>query len=121
MAVKTESRHRLGRRLCGSIATDISRVASMRPALSEFYLLRRCFRLAIRSDIEEILGRKAHLAGEQRGREALNAGIVFLHGTVEETPRGGDLVLQVGEFRLQLLEIGVGLEIRVRLRQRKQL
>lgn len=49
------------------------------------------------------------------------AGIVFLHGTVEKPARRGDFLLKVGELSLPLLEGGVGLEIRIGLRQREQL
>ena len=66
-------------------------------------------------------GVEAERAREQRGRELLDAGIVLLHRIVEEAPRGRDLVLDVGELALQLLEVLVGLEVRIGLAQREQL
>jgi hypothetical protein len=57
---------------------------------------------------------------EQRGRHLLDAGVVFLHRVVEEAAAGGDLVLEVGQFARQLLEVGIGLEVRIGLRQRDQ-
>jgi hypothetical protein len=45
----------------------------------------------------------------------LNSGIVFLHRIVEEAPRRGNLVLQVGQLGLQLLEILACLEIGIGL------
>ena len=45
----------------------------------------------------------------------------ILNGVVEEAAAGGDLVLQIGELARQLLEIGIGLEVRIGLRQCDQL
>ena len=47
-------------------------------------------------------------------------GVVLADGVVEEAARGGELVLDVGELGLQLLEVRVGLEVRIGLRQRDQ-
>src|SRR5579859_2370683 len=87
----------------------------------ELDLWRLQLGLAVGAEIEEVLLCEAEHAGEQSGRETLDPGIVFLHRVVAEAPRRGDLVLQIGQLGLQLLEIGVGLEIRIGLRQRKQL
>ena len=47
--------------------------------------------------------------------------VLYLHRIVEEPPRRRDLVLQIGELRLQLLEVLVGLQVRIGLRQREDL
>ena len=47
-------------------------------------------------------------------------GVVFRDRVVEEAPRRRELVLDVGEFGLQLLEIGVGLEVGIGLGEREQ-
>src|SRR3569833_3170722 len=78
-------------------------------------------RRALLAEIEEGLGVEAEHAGEQGGRELLDAGIVFLHRIVEEAARGGELVLDVRQVHLQLLEVLVGLEVGVRFRHREQL
>ena len=72
------------------------------------------------AEIEEFLAGKAEHAGEQRRRHLLVAGVVFLGGVVEEAAAGGDLVFEIGQFARKLLEIGVGLEVRIGLRQRDQ-
>ena len=72
------------------------------------------------AEIEEFLAGEAEHAGEQGGRHLLDAGVVFLDGVVEEAAAGRDLVLEVGQFAGQLLEVGVGLEVRIGLRQRDQ-
>src|ERR1700730_5001394 len=88
---------------------------------SELHLWRLVEGLALLAYVEELARRKAEDAGEQGGRELLDAGVVFLHCVVEEAPRRRELVLDIGEFGLQLLEIGVGLEVRVGLGEREQL
>src|ERR1700730_719630 len=65
--------------------------------------------LALLAEVKEFLRRKAQGRGEQSRGESLDAGVVFPHRVVEETPGGGDLVFDVGQFGLQLLEIRVGL------------
>ena len=50
------------------------------------------------AEVEEILAGEAEHAGEQRRRELLDAGVVFLDRVVEEAAAGGDLVFEVGEF-----------------------
>src|SRR5690242_817070 len=82
------------------------RLLELRPALAE---------------IEEGLRMEAEHRGEQRRGKLLDAGVVFLDRVVEEAPRRRKLVLDVGELALQLLEIFVGLQIRIGLRQREQL
>src|SRR5262249_55078451 len=78
---------------------------------------RRLFKLgAALAEIEKGALREAEDAGEQRGRELLDAGIVFLDGVVEEPARGRELVLDVGQVTLQLLEIRIGLQVRIVLR-----
>src|SRR5229473_8258211 len=84
----------------------------------QLWLLRES--LALPSEIEKLLRREAERGSEQRRRELLDAGVVFAHRAVEEAPRGGDFVFDVGELGLQLLEIRVRLEVRVCLRQRDQ-
>src|SRR5216683_6354736 len=76
--------------------------------------------LALIPEIEKLLRRKAERGREQRRRKLLNAGVVFAHRVVEEAPRCGDFVFDVGELSLQLLEIRVRLEVRVCLRQGNQ-
>src|SRR5688572_8736523 len=61
--------------------------------------------------VEERAVMEAEHGGEQRRRELLDAGVVFLDRVVEEAARGGELVLDVAEFHLQLLEVGIGLEV----------
>ena len=72
------------------------------------------------AEVEEFLAGEAEHAGELGGRHLLDAGVVFLDRIVEEAAAGGDLVLEVGQFAGELLEIGVGLEVRLGLRQRDQ-
>jgi len=77
--------------------------------------------LPLGAEIEELLLAKSESAGEQRCREPLDAGIVFLHRVVEEASRRRDLVLEIGELHLQLLEILVGLQVGIGLGQREDL
>src|SRR5438876_6508132 len=87
---------------------------------SELHLRHFADDLALAAEIEELLRREAKRAREQGGRELLDAGIVFLHRVVEEAPRGGELVLKIAKLGLQLLEIGVGLEVRIGLPERDE-
>src|SRR5689334_10820983 len=87
----------------------------------KLHLRRLIERLALLANVEELARPEAEHSGEQRGRELLDARVVLLHGVVEEPPRRRELVLDVGEFGLQLLEIGIGLEVRVGLGEREQL
>src|SRR5437870_10606992 len=73
------------------------------------------------ADVEELLRGEAERASEQHRGELLDAGVVLLHGIIEEAAGRGQLVLDVGELALQLLEVLIGLEIRIGLAQRKQL
>src|SRR5262245_51190348 len=76
---------------------------------SKLHLWRLLEHLALLGPhVEEFLRRESERAGQQHGRELLDAGIVFLHRVVEETARRGDLVLDVGELSLQLLEVLAG-------------
>src|ERR1039458_5580563 len=75
---------------------------------------------ACRAEVEEILAGETEHAGEQRGWHLLDAGVVFLNRVVEEAAAGGDLVLEIGQLARQLLEVGVGLEVRIGLGQRDQ-
>src|SRR4029078_11178643 len=92
-----------------------------RPTALKLHLCRFADRLALFAEIEEFLRRKTKRGGKQRGREPLRAGVVFLHGIVEEAPRRRDLVLDVAELRLQRLEIRVGLEVGISLGEGKEL
>ncbi len=74
-----------------------------------------------RAHIEELLRLEAERAGEQGGRELLDARVVLLHRVVEKAARGRDLVLDVGELGLQLLEVLAGLEVGIGLAQCEQL
>ena len=76
---------------------------------------------ALLADIEEGPLAEAQRGGEQCRGELLDAGVVLLHRVVEEPPRRRDLVLDVGQFGLKLLEVLVGLEVRIGLGQREQL
>src|SRR6202042_2108425 len=58
------------------------------------------------AEIEEILAGEAEHTGEQRRRHLLDAGVVFLNRVVVEAAARGDLVLEVGQFARQLLEVG---------------
>src|SRR5215467_16058268 len=73
------------------------------------------------TNIEELLRGEAKGAGEQHCGELLDAGVVLLHGIVEEATGGRELVLDVGELGLQLLEVLIGLKVRIGLAQGKQL
>src|SRR5262245_35882897 len=73
------------------------------------------------ADVEELLRGEAERASEQHRGELLDAGVVLLHGIIEEAARGRELVLDVGELALQLLEVLIGLEVRIGFAQRKQL
>src|SRR5450759_4292721 len=57
---------------------------------------------AVLAAVEELALAETEHAGEQRGRELLDAGVIFLHRVIVEAARGGELVLDVGEVRLQL-------------------
>src|ERR1700733_7901079 len=87
----------------------------------EFDLRRSGVGLAVGAEIEIILLREAKRAGEERRRKALDSGVVFLDRVVEEAPRRRDLVFKVAQLALQLLKIGAGFKVRVRLRERKEL
>src|SRR6516225_7298480 len=94
-----------------------------RPGMTtlKLHLRRLADGLAFFAEIEELLWCKAERGGKQGSRETLNASVVFLHGVVEEAARRRDLVLDVGQLGLQLLEVGVGFQIGIRLRQGKEL
>src|ERR1035437_4053624 len=72
---------------------------------------------ACSAEVEEILAGEAEHAGEQCRGHLLDAGVVFLNRVVEEAAAGGDLVLEVGQLARQLLEVGVGPDVRVGLGQ----
>src|SRR6266403_1840647 len=74
----------------------------------------------VSTEIEEIPAGETKHAGEQYGGHLLDAGVVLLNRVVEEAAAGRDLVLEVGQLARQLLEVGVGLQIRIGLRQRDQ-
>src|SRR6185295_5294555 len=79
--------------------------------------LRRGLDLApCRAEIEEILAGESEHAGEQGGGHLRNARVVFLNRVVEETAAGGDLVFEVRQLARQLLEVGIGLQVRIGLR-----
>src|SRR5262249_34760966 len=84
---------------------------------SKLHLRRLAYGLALLAEVEKLPRRKSERGCEQRRREALDASVVFLHGVVEEAAGRRDLVLDVGQLRLQLLEVGVGFEIRIGLRE----
>src|SRR5258706_1053972 len=72
------------------------------------------------AEIEGVVEVEADHAGEQCDRHLLDAGVVFLDRVVEEAAAGRDLVLEVGQLAGQLLEVGVGLQVGIGLRQRDQ-
>src|SRR5262245_23055210 len=81
----------------------------------------RPLQLAARlAEIEKFALAEAERVGKEHRGKPLDAGVVFLHRAVEETARGRDLVLDVGEVGLQLLEVGAGLEVRIGFAQREQ-
>src|SRR2546421_12650375 len=88
---------------------------SMQPpaivSCSELHLRHLTDDLTLAAEIEEFLRREAERTGEQGGRKLLDAGVVFLDCVVEEAAGGGDLVLEIAQLGLQLLGIGVGLEV----------
>jgi hypothetical protein len=67
--------------------------------------------------IEELAWPEAHRSREQHGRKRLDGRVVFRYGVVEEPPRGGELVLNIGQLGLELLEVGVRLEVRIGFRE----
>src|SRR5919197_3875893 len=70
----------------------------------------------------EILTRpETQEAGDQRRREGLDRGVEVAHDCVVVTTRVLDGVLDAPEHRLQLLEILVGLELRIRFGEREEL
>ena len=71
-------------------------------------------------EIEEVDRLEVEALRDQHAGEALARGVIFGGGVVEEAARGGDLVFDVGEFALQLLEIGVGLEVGIGFGDRDQ-
>src|SRR5207253_4877536 len=73
------------------------------------------------ADVEKISRRESERSRQQHRGELLDPGVVLLDRIVEEAPRGGDLVLDVGELALQLLKILARLEVRVGLAQGEQL
>src|SRR5258708_39950221 len=88
---------------------------------SEFHA-RRLFQLRTRlGDVEEFALLETERPGDERGRKLLDAGVVFLHGVVEEASRRRELVLDVGKVRLQLLEIVAGLQVGIGFREREEL
>src|SRR3979490_3524685 len=87
---------------------------------SKFYLRYRLNFGSGSAEVEKVLAGKAERAGEQYGGHRLDAGVVFLNRVVEEAAAGRDLVLEVGQLVRQLLEVGVGFEVRIGLRQRDQ-
>src|SRR5579884_2401029 len=76
---------------------------------------------AVLAEVEERPRTKAEGPGKDRCRELLDARIVFLHRVVEKAAGGRELVLDIGKVVLQLLKIGIGLEVRIVLRKREQL
>src|SRR6516165_7114193 len=93
------------------------RTRGVAPEPLKFHLRRLADRLALFAEVEKLLRCEAEGGGEQGGRETLDARIVFLHGVIEEAARGRDLVFDVAQFGLQLLKVGIGLEVRIGLRQ----
>src|SRR5580658_8682316 len=90
----------LGSPLSRGRAGDAGRLSFHRIDL-KLHLRRLQLGLAVGAEIEKVLLREAERRGKQRGRKALNAGIVFLHRAVEETPGRRDLVFQIGQLVLQ--------------------
>ena len=70
-------------------------------------------------DLEELALREAEAAHEQRVREDLDLGVELAHAAVVEAARGLDLVFGVDQLGLQLQEVLVGLQLRVRLGDRE--
>src|SRR3974390_3227639 len=98
-----------GPRLRGN-KRDLSQRMRFTGRTSKLHLRRLADGFAVFAEVEKLPWRKAERGCEQRGWEALDASVVFLHGVVEEAAGGRDLVLDVGQLRLQLLEVGVGFE-----------
>src|SRR5690348_9151640 len=87
----------------------------------ELYLRRLLGRGTVFAEVEERLRVEAERGRKQHCREVLDAGVELLHGVVEEAPRRCELVLDIGQLRLQLLEVLVRLQVRIGLREREQL
>src|SRR5262245_3867446 len=75
------------------------------PKGSEFDLWDLLDGLAVFAEVKELFRVEAEAGRKQRGRELLDAGIVFTHCIVEEAASGGELVLDVAKLGLQLHEI----------------
>src|SRR5688572_26239234 len=58
---------------------------------------------------------EAERAREEHCREGFDARVVARHRGVERAARGGEHVLDVGKLALQLLEVGVRLEVGIGL------
>src|SRR5262249_10391974 len=71
--------------------------------------------------IEEGPRLEAKGSRKQRSGKLLDSRVVFLNRVVEEPTRRRKLVFDVRQFGLQLLEVLIGLEIRVGFREREQL
>src|SRR6266850_962846 len=115
---------RKSRRASPPSTTSATRAAgaSLRGIPLELHLRRLVERLALLgANIEELLRGEPERAGEEHSGELLDAGVVLLHGIVEEAAGGRELVLDVGELGLQLLEVLVCLEVGIGLTQGKQL
>src|SRR5262249_56518648 len=67
---------------------------------SDLHLRRRLDNLAVLAEVEERSRLETEHAGEQRGRELLDAGVVFAHRVVEEASGRRDLVLDVAQLGL---------------------
>src|SRR5579872_532158 len=79
----------------------------------ELDLRRFAYGFAFVAEVEKFLRGEAKRGRKERRRKPLRRGVVFLDGVVEEPPGCGDLILDVRELGLQLLKVGVGLQIRV--------
>src|SRR5215510_9332804 len=103
-----------GRSLCDGSASS--------PLTLELHLRGLVELLAlVDTDVEKLLWGEAERAGKQHGGELLDAGVVLLHGVVEEAAGGRKLVLDVGELALELLEVLIGLQVRIGFAEREQL
>src|SRR4051812_487145 len=70
--------------------------------------------------LEGLARREVAHPRDEVARERLDPVVVAQHGVVVELPRVGDLVLGRGQLLLQVQEVLVGLEVRIRLGHREQ-
>src|SRR4051794_29631313 len=78
------------------------------------------FALGALLDLEVLALADAEGVGEHVPRKRLRLGVQAQHAVVVELARVGDAALGAGQLLLQVEEVGVGLEVGIRLGHREQ-